>query len=215
MNYNNTYDTHFFDAIDKYSSTDTTVTQSDINSFPYKPVEEITTIDKKILQYCSNHAYTKPPIAEKGLCSFICNMSFRAYAAASTSKVSFLTIGKVLYNDKNIFNVPSKKESITKMVNDIKKLDNIQLGGKLHVWITFDDGRIMDPTILHSINNSKDIILNRPNKLFIENQLQYLPYIVVNIHEIDIDRSLFANKELEILDALKGFIDEDFMNQKT
>ena len=58
-------------------------------------------------------------------------------------------IGKLLYNDINVFSVPKKNILVDNMLHHHKRYKNFQLGGKLHVWITLGDGTIIEPSFMH------------------------------------------------------------------
>lgn len=157
-----------------------------IDTFPLNVKEkELQKEDTDKLNYCNAFILNKLNLnTNKGLCSYLCNLNIEAFMILLEEEIAFLTVGKILVEDKNVFNIPEKEVVINKLISDSNEFKNVLMGGNLHLWITLGNGMIIDPSIKLSINDINEVVIGSPSNICKNSNYKYLPYIVVDFKEL-------------------------------
>lgn len=189
-NENNTIDSKYYKEFNniKYELCRlvTEYTKKDIDSFPFDVKEKrLQENDFERLNNCNAFTLEKLNLnTNKGLCSYLCNSNIEAFMILLEEEVAFLTVGKILVENENVFNIPEQETVMNKLVNDSKEFKNVLMGGNLHLWITLGNGMIIDPSIKLSIDNRNEVVIGTPSNIGKKFSYTYLPYIVVDFKEL-------------------------------
>lgn len=161
------------------------IQKEEVDLCVFNPTEQgLTNEAYADIQWCNNYIFEQFDFSNQiGLCSYLCSLGALAYNLASQINISFITVGKVLYNDKNIFKVAKQDKVIEQLIEEHRNFQEIKLGAKLHVWITLDNGLILDPSINHTINNDTMALVESPSDMQRKHNLVYKPYIVTGIDD--------------------------------
>jgi len=125
---------------------------------------------------------------KKGLCAHICFAGLEAYSYIANSNCVYITNGKILINDKDPYCTQRKEDYINQFLSDQKIYGKAVCGGYSHVWLTFENGYILDPTILMSRQNlpQPKAIYGIPEEIYHKYQIKYIPYIVNGLSDFSI-----------------------------
>lgn len=125
---------------------------------------------------------------KKGLCAHICFTGVEAYSYIANSNCVYITSGKILINNKDPYCTQRKEDYINQFLSDQKIYGKAVCGGYSHVWLTFDNGYVLDPTILMSRQNlpKPKAIYGMPEELYQKYQIKYIPYIVNGLSDLSI-----------------------------
>lgn len=130
-------------------------------------------IDQKLLNFMLTIGKEFPP----GSCGNIHNLYLEDIGRiVAKAKFLYVTAGKLLEGDKNLYNVPPKGEEGMLFGNGV---------GKIHVWITLDSGEIID--LAHNLNmahvrQNNDLIkpiIGNPNTIKKKYGYEYVPYKII------------------------------------
>ena len=171
---------------------------------------------KEPLCHFNNISIQKLNISEKtfGACGMLSSINLEAFAILLEENFSFLTIGKILHQNKNIFSVPEREIVISKMKQDQQQVSFSLLGSNIHAWITLGNGLIIDPSISMSLYSKNDVIIGFPNEL--ANQYIYEPYIVADFKDISEINKMYKNmKNIVINKIISEKLDQMLISKKS
>lgn len=136
-------------------------------------VKEKRMIDQKLLNFMLTIGKKFPP----GSCGNIHNLYLEDIGRiVSKARFLYVTAGKLLEMDKNLYNVPPKGEEGVLFGDRV---------GNIHVWITLDSGEIID--LAHNLNmahvrQNNDLIkpiIGNPNTIKKKYGYEYVPYKII------------------------------------
>ncbi|WP_294966252.1 hypothetical protein [Sulfurimonas sp.] len=173
------------------------IPESELDSYIYDPTKhDINKEAYQDMQWCNNYILNGFDFSgQRGLCTYLCSMGSSAYTIASKINMSFITIGKVLHNDKNIFKVPKKDVLIEKFIEEQKTTQDVQLGGRMHAWITLENGLIVDPSLYHTLYQDGTVLVERPLDMQTKFNLVYKPYVVTGMDDMTKVHKLIESHE--------------------
>ena len=203
------YEIDFNNSKNNYKKVVPTVNQELINSFPFK-IQQNYNIKYECLnnynKFALNLLQTKYK-ESKGLCGMLSTLLFETSALIYKEDFIFLTVGKILYQDKNIFNIPNKNNVLNKIIKDQNTYKKSLLGGNLHVWITLGNGIIIDPSILLTLHNENKVLIGLASELY--TTYTYEPYLVADMKDI----SKINNQNNINIDELCKYCIQDNFNK--
>ena len=132
-------------------------------------------------------------LPSKGLCTIITSIISEDLQGILERENACITIGRIeCKKNGNLFNVPTKKMFLNKMIEQVSNNQLPGIGGNIHVWITLSDGTIIDPTIDITLNNKipivfdvDNIVCGSPQKIYKRYKYKYIPYIVTSYTATD------------------------------
>lgn len=205
---NDKYNIDFDNAKSNYIKVVPTANQELIDSFPFK-IQQIDNIKYHSLddynEFALSLLHTKYK-EYKGLCGILSTLLLEASALVYRADYTFLTVGRILHKDKNIFNIPEKDNVLNKIIIDQNTFQKSLLGSNLHVWITLGNGIIIDPSILLTLNNTNKVIVGLANEL--NSTYTYEPYLVVDMK--DISKIINNANDIPIDKLCKYWIQDNF-----
>jgi len=170
------------------------VTKDDIDTFPLKiKKRKINSNELEIMNFYNKYILEElnSPISN-GLCGFLSYLSIEVFSCILRERIAYLTIGRIKKDEKNIFSVPDKDKVINRFLNDAKEYNTILMGSNIHVWITLGNGIIIDPSILLTLDNNKNILVGTPNEIYQTKGFVFEPYFINDFKDVS---NIFHNFE--------------------
>jgi len=213
---NTNYYKNFIESKNDYKKINIKTSQQEIDTFLFdQNMKNIELPDVDELESDINYIFHTFEFKEKtGLCTYLNRIGSKSFILSSRLDFGYITVGSVLFKSKNVFNVPAKNEFLRKIKHEYLENQKVRLGGNIHVWLTLQNGQILDVSINHTLNGNKNIIIGRPDTLLRDHHLEYLPYFVVDMHDLSILNDQY--KDLTKRRSIKGsLMANDFNNLET
>lgn len=94
-----------------------------------------------------------------------------------------------------LFNTPDERTVVKKMKDDQSNFSKSLAGGNIHMWLTFGNGLIIDPSISSTVNKINNVLIGFPEDL--KETYIYEPYTFMDVKDVGIYKqySMHPNKD--------------------